>query len=80
MTRKEQLEQQYQKRRAANGYGAPRKALQDAPRGVSPTVRIVKRTVTVGVIATLLWWACRAFTVAKPMLEDEEVVAEEVSR
>jgi len=77
MTRKEQLEQQYQKSRAANGYGAPHKALQDGPRGVSPTVKIVKLTIAVGVIATLLWWAYRAFTVAKPMLEDEEVVAEE---
>jgi len=28
MTRKEQLEQQYQKSRAENGYGAPCKALR----------------------------------------------------
>lgn len=73
MTRKEQLEQQYQKSRAANGYGTQGKALQDGPKGVGLAARVVKRTITFGVIATALWWAYRVFVVAKPMLDKEEV-------
>jgi len=76
MTRKEQLEQQYRKSRAANGCGAPCKALQDGPRGVRPIVRLARRTIAVVAIATLLWGAYQVFVIAKPMLGNVVASAE----
>ena len=69
MTRKEQLEQQYQKSRAANGQGLERKALRGGPRG-RRSFGIVKATISLAVIGTALYWGYRLFTAAKPVVEE----------
>ena len=69
MTRKEQLEQQYQKSRAANGQGPERRALREGPRG-RRSFGIVKTTISLAVIGTVLYWGYRMFTAAKPVVEE----------
>ena len=69
MTRKEILEQQYQKSRAANGQGHVRKALREGPRGTS-SITIVKRTITIGAVLVALYWGVRLLSAAKPVLEE----------
>ena len=69
MTRKELLEQQYQKSRAANGQGPERRALREGPRG-RRSFGIVKTTISLAVIGTVLYWGYRMFTAAKPVVEE----------
>ncbi len=71
MTRKEQLEQQYQNSRAANGVGPQRNVLRDGPRGKGSFGTVVKRTVSVGAILAALYWGVRLFVVAKPVVEEQ---------
>ena len=69
MTRKELLEQQYQKSRAAHGQGPERKVLREGPRGRG-SFGIVKTTISLAVIGTALYWGFRLFTAAKPVVEE----------
>ena len=69
MTRKELLEQQYQKSRAANGLGPERKTLCEGPRG-RRSFGIVKTTISLAAIGTVLYWGYRMFTAAKPVVEE----------
>ena len=71
MTRKEQLEQQYQKSRTANGQSTARTVLRDGPRGKGSFGTVVKRTVSVGAILAALYWGVRLFVVAKPVVEEQ---------
>ena len=71
MTRKEELEQQYQKSRAAHGQGPERKVLRDGPRGAGTFGTVVRRTVSVGAILAALYWGVRLFVVAKPVVEEQ---------
>lgn len=75
MTRKEQLEQQYRKSRAANGYGTQGKTLQGGSNGGLAS-GLVKCVVIVAVIAAAVW-AYRVFVVAKPAFDDEAPVEED---
>ena len=71
MTRKELLEQQYQKSRASNGQGSGRAVLRDGPRGNGAFGTIVQRTISVGAILAALYWGVRLFVVAKPVVEEQ---------
>ena len=69
MTRKEILEQQYQKSRVANGHGQARTPLREGPRGTS-FVTIVKRTIAIVTVLAALYWGVRLLSDAKPVLEE----------
>ena len=71
MTRKELLEQQYQKSRASNGQGSGRAVLRDGPRGKGSFGTIVKRTISIGAILAALYWGVRLFVAAKPVVEEQ---------
>ena len=62
MTRKEALERQHRQSLEANGYAMPQRALADGPKGTTPRIRMVKKTITIGFVLTLLWWAYRIGT------------------
>ena len=63
MTRKEILEKQYQQSLVSNGYVVPPRSLEQIPNGGMQRVKIIKKTVTLGVILTLLWWVYRIGTI-----------------
>lgn len=60
MTRKEVLERQHQQSLAANGYQTPLRALENGPKGNTPRVQVVKKTITIGLVLSVLWGVCRA--------------------
>ena len=78
MTRKEALERQHQQSLESNGYATPRRSLADGPQGITPGTRMVKKTITAGLVLTLLWWAYRIGTeVWKAYHNDRAPVVEE---
>ena len=60
MTRQESLEKMHRQSLSANGYKIPPKELEDGPKGDAPRVRVVKKTISIGLVLSILWGAYRA--------------------
>lgn len=62
MTRQESLDRMHRQSLAANGYKVPPRELEDGPKGDTPRARAVKKTITLGLVLSVLWGVYRVAT------------------